>query len=75
MNKEDKGGMTDARKIGWILGFAMGANWEMTPMDEREYDILGNCINETRSIKPSDEDFQDPIKAFEEKFNLNFNDK
>jgi len=60
--------MTDAEKIGWVIGFGAGANWEITPIYERKYDMFGNCINGSRSIGPEHEEYQDPVVAFEKHF-------
>lgn len=60
--------MTDAEKIGWVLGFCAGANWELTPFDERKYDMSGNCINGSRSFGPEHEAYQSPFVAFEKHF-------
>ncbi len=64
--------MTNAEKIGWLFGFNAGANWEITPMNERKYDDSGNCTNESRIVAPNHKDYQSPIKAFEKKFGEKF---
>lgn len=67
--------MDDSSKISWIFGFNAMANWEITPINERKYDIFGNCINGSRPISPKHKAYQDPFKEFEkvfgEKFQLN----
>ena len=63
---------TEVKELGWILGFGAGANWEITPMDEIKYDILGNCINGSRAFGPEHPAYQDPFEAFEKTFGKKF---
>jgi hypothetical protein len=58
---------TEVKKISWMLGFDTAANWELTPLLDRKYDAVGNCINETRRIEPGHEAYQDPEVAFTKK--------
>ena len=64
--------MTDIEKIGWIVGFSAAANWEITPINERKYDMLGNCLNGSRSFGREHEAYQDPFIAFEKRFGEKF---
>jgi hypothetical protein len=57
--------MTDEQvDLCWILGFGAGANWTITPMNERQYNFLGECKNPVTVLNPGDEGYQDPIDAF-----------
>ena len=64
--------MTDSEKIEWVLGFGAGANWEITPLNERKYDMFGDCINSSRSFGSEHWAYQDPVAAFEKHFGEKF---
>lgn len=57
--------MTNAKKIGWVIGYDAMANWRLKPISDRKN-------GDVEVIPPGDKDYNCPIKAFEEHFGEEF---